>query len=87
MSVQLEECDFAIKGASRRKRGGEPDEGQRQVDLPGLVRKAHLEDNFEIASAATSTEEAAASGAAGGQDRRVMMKKSFCLPAGALSLG
>ena len=34
MSVQVEEFDFAIKGASRRKRGGEPAEGQRQVGLP-----------------------------------------------------
>ena len=36
MSVQLEEFDFAIKGASRCKRGGEPDEGQRQVGLPSF---------------------------------------------------
>ena len=70
----LEESGFAIKEASRRRRGGELDEGQRQVDLPGLVKKAHLEDNFEIASAATSTEEAAASGAVEGQDRRVVIR-------------
>ena len=70
----LEESGFAIKEASRRRRGGEPDEGQRQVDLPGLVKKAHFEDSYEIASAATSTEEAAASGAVEGQDRRVVIR-------------
>ena len=70
----LEESGFAIKEASRRRRGGEPDEGQRQVDLSGLVKKEHLENSYEIASAATSTEEAAASGAVEGQDRRVVIR-------------
>ena len=36
MSLQLAESDFAIKEASRRKRGGESDEGQRQVGLPSF---------------------------------------------------
>ena len=37
----LEESDFAIKEASRRKRGGKSDQGQKQVGLPSL-------DNFQL---------------------------------------
>jgi len=39
--VVLEESDFAIKEASRRKRGGKSDQGQKQVGLPSL-------DNFQF---------------------------------------
>lgn len=46
MSVQVEEFDFAIKGASPRKRGGEPDEvravAQEIVDAAACTRESRV---------------------------------------------